>query len=145
MLWEVEILPKGSDPDRDRVCQEYELLTHAADARDLVQSSARGYLLEGECEQAGMERLTRRVGLRHAVSVVRADATALPFGAARFDACLSQEALLHVADKAAVLAEAGRVLLPGGRLAFSDWIAHSGLGDLERARLADWMAAVTLQ
>jgi len=37
------------------------------------------------------------------------------------------------------------VLLPGGRLAFSDWIAHSGLGDLERARLADWMAAVTLQ
>ena len=94
---------------------------------------------------AGMERLTRRVGLRHAVSVVRADATALPFGAARFDACLSQEALLHVADKAAVLAEARRVLLPGGRLAFSDWIAHSGLGDLERARLADWMAAVTLQ
>ena len=93
----------------------------------------------------GMERLTRRVGLRHAVSVVRADATALPFGAARFDACLSQEALLHVADKAAVLAEARRVLLPGGRLAFSDWIAHSGLGDLERARLADWMAAVTLQ
>lgn len=94
---------------------------------------------------AGMERLTRRVGLRHAVGVVRADATALPFGAARFDACLSQEALLHVADKAAVLAEARRVLLPGGRLAFSDWIAHAGLGDLERARLADWMAAVTLQ
>ena len=94
---------------------------------------------------AGMERLTRRVGLRHAVRVVRADATALPFGAARFDACVSQEALLHVADKAAVLTEARRVLVPGGRLAFSDWIAHPGLGDLERARLEDWMAAVTLQ
>ncbi len=94
---------------------------------------------------AGMEQLTRRVGLRHAVSVVRGDATALPFGAGRFDACVSQEALLHVADKAAVLTEARRVLVAGGRLAFSDWIAHPGLGDVERARLEDWMAAVTLQ
>ena len=94
---------------------------------------------------AGMERLTRRVGLRHAVSVVRGDATALPFGAGRFDACVSQEALLHVADKAAVLTEARRVLVAGGRLAFSDWIAHPGLGDVERSRLEDWMAAVTLQ
>jgi sarcosine/dimethylglycine N-methyltransferase len=32
-----------------------------------------------------------------------------------------------------------------GRLAFSDWIAHAGLGDLERRRLEEWMAAVTLQ
>ena len=94
---------------------------------------------------AGMQRLSRLVGVGRMVRVVRGDATALPFGAARFDACMSQEALLHVADKAAVLAEARRVLLPGGRLAFSDWIAHSGLGDLERSRLADWMAAVTLQ
>jgi ubiquinone/menaquinone biosynthesis C-methylase UbiE len=94
---------------------------------------------------AGMERLSRRVGLRHVVRVVRGDATALPFGAGSFEACVSQEALLHVADKAAVLGEARRVLVPGGRLAFSDWIAHPGLGDLERARLEEWMAAVTLQ
>ena len=92
-----------------------------------------------------MERLTRRVGLRHVVRVVRGDAAALPFATGRFDACVSQEALLHVADKAAVLAEARRVLVAGGRLAFSDWIAHPGLGDLERARLEQWMAAVTLQ
>jgi len=94
---------------------------------------------------AGMARLTRRVGLSHAVRVVRGDATALPFGSGRFDACVSQEALLHVADKAAVLTEARRVLVPGGRIAFTDWIAHPGLGDLERARLEEWMAAVTLQ
>jgi sarcosine/dimethylglycine N-methyltransferase len=93
----------------------------------------------------GMARLTRRVGLRHAVTVVGGDATALPFATARFDACVSQEALLHVEDKATVLAEAHRVLVPGGRFAFTDWITHPGLGDLERARLEDWMAAVTLQ
>jgi SAM-dependent methyltransferase len=94
---------------------------------------------------AGMRRLTARVGLAGRVGVVRGDATALPFGARRFDACVSQEALLHIADKGAVLAEVRRVLRPGGRLAFSDWITHPGLGDLERARLEAWMAAVTLQ
>jgi len=94
---------------------------------------------------AGMARLTRRVGLHGLVITVRGDATALPFGAERFDACVSQEALLHVANKGAVLADARRVLVVGGRLAFSDWIAHAGLGDLERRRLEEWMAAVTLQ
>ncbi|HEV8584573.1 MAG TPA: methyltransferase domain-containing protein [Methylomirabilota bacterium] len=94
---------------------------------------------------AGMRRLSQRVGLERAVVAVRGDATALPFATGRFDACLSQEALLHISDKGAVLAEARRVLRPSGRLAFSDWITHPGLGDLERARLEEWMAAVTLQ
>ena len=94
---------------------------------------------------AGMARLTRRVGLHGLVRVVRGDATALPFAGGRFDACVSQEGLLHVSDKQAVLAEAHRVLAAGGRLAFSDWVARPALGDLERARLRDWMAAVTLQ
>jgi ubiquinone/menaquinone biosynthesis C-methylase UbiE len=93
----------------------------------------------------GMARLSRLVGLEVWVRVVRADATALPFAAGRFDACISQEALLHIADKAAALAEAHRVLVAGGRLAFSDWIARPALGDGERRRLAEWMAAVTLQ
>src|SRR5256714_9155265 len=77
---------------------------------------------------AGMRRLSRLVGLGQAVHIVRGDATVLPFGAGRFDACVSQEALLHVADQAAVLAEARRVLVAGGRLGFSDWIAHPGPG-----------------
>jgi SAM-dependent methyltransferase len=94
---------------------------------------------------AGMARLTRLVRLEDRVAVVRGDAIALPFARARFDACVSQEALLHITDKAAVLSEARRVLAPGGRLAFTDWIAHAALGDGERRRLDDWMAAVTLQ
>jgi len=93
----------------------------------------------------GMARLSRLVGLAERVRVVRGDAAALPFAAGRFDACISQEALLHIADKASVLREARRVLVPGGRLAFSDWIARPGLGDGERRRLDDWMAAVTLR
>lgn len=94
---------------------------------------------------AGAARLTRLVGLDRLVTVVRADAARVPLAGRRFDACLSQEALLHVPDKAAALRECHRLLVPGGRLAFTDWVARPRLGDLERRRLADWMAAVTLQ
>jgi sarcosine/dimethylglycine N-methyltransferase len=93
---------------------------------------------------AGAARLNRLVK-QPRVTVVRADATTLPFGGSAFDACLSQEALLHIADKSAVLAECHRVLVPGGRLVFSDWIAFPSLADRERERLWEWTAATTLQ
>lgn len=93
----------------------------------------------------GAARLTRLVGLAGRIAVVRSDARALPFDSGRFDACISQEGLLHVDDKAAVLTECHRVLAPGGRLAFSDWIAHPRLGGRERDQLWHWMAATTLQ
>jgi len=90
-------------------------------------------------------RLTALVRLGPVVRHVRGDAQVLPFRAGAFDAAVSQEGLLHVADKEAVLAECARVLKPGARLAFSDWIARPRLGDNERRRLYEWMAAVSLQ
>lgn len=94
---------------------------------------------------AGAARLTRRVGLGRLVAVVRGDATALPFARSAFDACLAQEGFLHVPAKGRLLAECHRVLRPGGRLAFTDWIARPRLSDGERRRLETWMAATTLQ
>ena len=79
------------------------------------------------------------------VRLLRADAQVLPFRARVFDAAVSQEGLLHVPDKAAVLQECARVLKPGARLAFSDWVARPRLENNERRRLDEWMAAVTLQ
>ncbi len=49
-------------------------------------------------------------------SVERADATALPFGPNRFDLVLSAAMLHHVVAWEKALAEAVRVLRPGGRL-----------------------------
>ena len=46
----------------------------------------------------GAARLSRLVGLSDRVAFTRADVTALPFRPACFDACLSQEAFLHVPD-----------------------------------------------
>jgi phosphoribosylformylglycinamidine synthase len=57
MLWEVEIRPKGHDGERDRVCEEFQLLTHAAVDSCPVQASARGYLIEGELDSAQAKRL----------------------------------------------------------------------------------------
>src|SRR6266481_3879033 len=91
---------------------------------------------------AGLRALVR---LGPLVRHVRGDAQVLPFRSRSFDAVVSQEGLLHVPDKAAVLAECARVLRPGARLAFSDWIARPRLEDNERRRLSEWMAAVALQ
>jgi len=48
--------------------------------------------------------------------VVRADARHLPFAAASLDAVVIHHVLAHVAEPARALAEARRVLRPGGRL-----------------------------
>jgi phosphoribosylformylglycinamidine synthase len=58
MLWEVEIRPRGRDAERNRVAEEYALLTHNPGGADLVAGTSRGYLLEGELTREQVERLT---------------------------------------------------------------------------------------
>lgn len=94
---------------------------------------------------AGCVRLSRLVGLDQRVRAVRGDAQRLPFRAAAFTAVVSQEGLLHVPDKGQALTECRRVLPPGGRIAFSDWVATPRLADGERRRLAQWMAATAIE
>src|SRR5436309_13867097 len=99
-------------------------------------------LHRGRC--AAARRLTALVGLTGQVIMVNADAQALPFEAGAFTAVVSQEGLLHVPDKAAALRECARVLGPGGRISFSDWVATPRLDEGEHRRLEEWMAATNL-
>src|SRR4051794_32458068 len=57
MLWEIEIRPRGADPERARVAEEYDLLTHSRDGERLVTAASRGYLLEGELSREQVDRL----------------------------------------------------------------------------------------
>ncbi len=98
-----------------------------------------------ESRVRGAVDLTRRVGLAKRVRFVRGSAEALPFPAASFDAVLSQEALLHVRDKARALGEVQRVLKPGGSLAFTDWIAGPAMTEADRDLLWRGIAGQTIQ
>src|SRR5262245_34139248 len=61
MLWEIEIRPRGADPERARVAEEYDLLTHSRDGARLVAASSRGYLLEGEPSRERVDRLANEL------------------------------------------------------------------------------------
>lgn len=93
---------------------------------------------------AGAAELSRRVGLDRLVHVLEGNVMDLPLPDASHDAVVSQEALLHVPDIARTFAEAHRVLCPGGRFAFTNWVVHRPLSEAQRQLLWDGMAAATL-
>lgn len=92
----------------------------------------------------GARTLTQLVGLDDKVRVLQGDVTAAPLADASVDVVISQEALLHVPDKARALSEASRILKPGGRLAFTDWVAHRPLSAAEKDLLWRGMAVTAL-
>lgn len=94
---------------------------------------------------AGAGRLNALTGMAGRVRVVQGDAQSLPFADASFDAVLGQEAFLHVPDKPALFAQAFRVLVTGGRIAFTDWIAKPGLDAADRAALRQGIAAIGIE
>ena len=85
---------------------------------------------------ASARRLTELVGLTERVEFVHGDATRMPFPTASFDRVFGQEAWVHIADKAALIGEIRRVLVPGGLVGFTDIVSTAPLTDEENAKLA---------
>ena len=90
---------------------------------------------ENELELA-WER-TLEAGLENLIEYEYGDFHDLIYADDSFHVVWSQEAFLHAADKSKVLAEANRVLLPGGTLAFTDILVRSGTPEADRTRIYD--------
>jgi len=78
-------------------------------------------------------------GMADRISFIEADvcATGLPTG--HFDFVWGEDAWCYVEDKARLIAEAARVVRPGGRIAFTDWLEGPGLSDPEARRYLEFM------
>jgi arsenite methyltransferase len=66
----------------------------------------------------------------------------IPLPAASVDVVISNCVINLAADKRVVLAEAARVLRPGGRFAVSDVIADEGMDDATRADMQQWTGCI---
>ncbi len=97
-------------------------------------------LTESRVASAG--RLTSLVRLDHLVDFRQGNAQAMPFDGATFDTAISQEALLHVPDKRAVINECARVLKPGGVLAFTDLTQREAIAGADMQKLGKALALV---
>ncbi|WP_320783972.1 methyltransferase domain-containing protein [Streptomyces sp. CRN 30] len=94
---------------------------------------AKGYRAVG----VDLSELSLREALRHGFDeVVRADVTELPFDDASFDVVTAGQCLEHVPDPYAVVAEACRVLRPGGTLVV-DTIADTRVARFASITLAE--------
>src|SRR5579859_6980329 len=71
MLWEVEIQTTDRDPERERVAEEFDLLTHTHQGAALITRSARGYLLQGDLDRQQAERLLHELLLDPLVETAR--------------------------------------------------------------------------
>jgi SAM-dependent methyltransferase len=110
----------------------------------------------GFVSQAAAARGAEPVGVDVATAMVRrarvrcpdltfvvGDALRLPFPDASFDAVTMNFGILHVSEPERALAQAHRVLLPGGRLAFTTWVAQGNAQDeITDTALSDHAIAV---
>lgn len=113
-----------------------------AGVRFLVRNfKVQGYGLDGTphmVEEA--KKRTLRDGLQGSIEYKLGDVTAIPWPDASFDVIWGEDAWCYVVDKERQIAEASRVLKPGGTIAFTDWVeGPHGLAEADAERINRFM------
>jgi len=79
-------------------------------------------------------------GLAERISFVENNVCATGLSSGQFDFVWGEDAWCYVEDKTKLIAEAARLIKPGGKIAFTDWMeAPAGLTEAEAARFLGFM------
>ena len=92
--------------------------------RRLKDSLPNAEIIATDLNAPMLERAAVKFKRGETIEFKPADATALPFGDAGFDAVVCQFGVMFYLDKEKSYREADRVLRPGGRYLFSVWDSH---------------------
>lgn len=138
MIWGEGFLSPGGADEVVRVVSDHDIAGRSVldigsglggAAVVLVQRCHAGSVTGFDVQQLLVERArdrARDLGLAHRLNFVLGAPGPLPFDDSSFDAVFSKDAIIHVADKAAIYREIARVLRPGGRIFIGDWLTSDG-------------------
>jgi SAM-dependent methyltransferase len=107
-----------------------------------VGPSGKAYGLDMTDEMLALARANQRKAGLENVEWLRGQIESIPLPAETVDVVISNCVINLSGDKPAVLAEAARVLKPGGRFAVSDVIADEDMDDATRADMAEWTSCI---
>lgn len=107
--------------------------------------SMRGVDATSKVVERGRQRC-KAAGLEKQIDFILADVCATGLPAASADFVWGEDAWCYVVDKARLIAEAARLVRPGGLIAFTDWIeGPAGLSAQEAERLLAFMKFPNIQ
>ncbi len=108
-----------------------------------VGPTGKAYGLDMTDEMLALARENQRKAGVENVEWLRGEIEAIPLPTDTVDVVISNCVINLSGDKPRVLAEAGRVLKPGGRFAVSDIVADEDMDDATRADMAQWTGCIS--
>lgn len=108
----------------------------------LVRNHGAGFVCGIDVEDTVLEcarGLVGEAGLSACIGLMKVAPGPLPFPPATFDVVFSKDSIVHIPDKAGLMAEVYRVLKPGGWFLASDWLI--GHDDQPSPEMAAYIAA----
>lgn len=122
---------------------------NGAGMRFLVRSRKVASMVGVDATEVVVERgrrLTHEEGLDDRIRFIHGDACQSALPSAGADFVWSEDAWCYVADKPKLIAEAARIVRPGGVIAFTDWIeGPAGLTDSEAQRFLGMMTFANVE
>lgn len=155
LLWEAvmsEQIHSGGPEATDRLAQALGLKSgmHVLDVCSALGAPARYIAKKYGVRVTGLDftktmlakavERTKTAGLDSVINFVEGNALDMPFKSGTFDVVWGQEAWCYVTDKDLLARECYRVLKPGGKIGFTDWVITGKVDDALLAKLYESMA-----